>query len=191
MFKDETKYISPKYTKSDYTEIGLTILSNETDFKTAINIFQDRMHGRFMQQINLLRKDLTTNGFAIMALECLLIESLGQFVSGKDNNRNCSATEYQEFLKDQLGFTAEDAKNFYHCIRCGILHQAQTNNQSALIPYGYDVTFYEGGLFFVGVDRFCEMMDQYFNDYCDRLLDSQNTILRLNFIKKMDYICNR
>ena len=191
MFKDNTKYISRVYTKSDYTKIKLTINSPDIDFQTAVSIFQDRIQERFMEQIHQLSYDYETNSFAIMALECLLIETLGQFVSGKDNNNNCSAYEYQSFLKNQLNFTPENAKNFYQHIRCGILHQAQTNAQSALVAYGYDVIFYEDELFIVSVDLFCKKIDDYFYAYCNKLLDKHNTNLRINFIKKMDFICNR
>ena len=191
MFRDGTEFVSPKYTKFDYAALGLTIYSPELDFQKAVAIFQDRINGRFLQQINQLRENCLDNGFAIMALECLLIESLSQFVTGKDDNKNCSAVEYKRFLITQLRFTPKDAGKFYSCIRCGILHQAQTKDYSALVPDGDRAIFYVDGFFMVNVKEFSLMIDRYVDYYCHSLLDDRNTYLRLNFIKKMDYICNR
>lgn len=61
--------------------------NNKKDWETAINIFKDRIEGRYFEQIKVL--DLNTNrivglysGFAIMSITCLLIETLEQFWQG-------------------------------------------------------------------------------------------------------------
>ena len=56
-------------------------------WKTAIDIFEDRVEGRFLKQIEILAgkndgKIREFSGFAIIALDCLLIETLRQFYRG-------------------------------------------------------------------------------------------------------------
>lgn len=69
MYTSGTPFVSEHYTKQDYLNIHLSIDSNETDFERAIDIFVDRIKGRFFDQIQLLADDYNKNGFAIMALQ--------------------------------------------------------------------------------------------------------------------------
>ena len=52
-------------------------------WETAINIFEDSIlwNGRYFKSIDILldNNDLDTTGFAIMAINCLLVETLYQF----------------------------------------------------------------------------------------------------------------
>lgn len=52
-------------------------------WETAINIFEDRIlwNGRYFKSIDILldNNDLDITGFAIMAINCLLVETLYQF----------------------------------------------------------------------------------------------------------------
>lgn len=193
MEQNGTPYISPRYQRQDYLNLRLNIASSAEDFETAIIIFRDRISGRFLQQIHSLENNINRNGFAIMALECLLVETFAQFASGRDNNEGVSKQEYTNFLVSEFScFTSMNIANkFYSFIRCGILHQAQTKKQSALVygePY---IVNWSHGFLRVSVDRFVDMMDWYFEDYCQKLRDPSNITIRTNFINKMNYICNR
>ncbi len=194
MFKDGTPYISPKYEKTDYLNLELDVHSSDAEFEKAVDIFKDRIEGRFLAQIDQLSCDCDRNGFAIMALECLLIETLGQFVAGREDNQGCSRSQYTAFLKTQLGISPVLADEFYSKIRCGILHQAQTKAESALTPsMGVPAVYRdcERKYLMVGVNKFIEMMEDYVAFYCDRIKDPAEIELRTNFIRKMDYICKR
>lgn len=193
MERDGTPYISPRYQKQDYLNLGLNIMSSDEDFDVAINIFIDRIEGRFLNQIHSLSNDYNQNGFAIMALECLLIETFAQFVSGRDDNEGVSRQEYTNFLVNKFScFTSQNVANkFYSLIRCGILHQAQTKKQSALVYGKPFVVNWTDGFLRVSVDSFVYMMEQYFSEYCRDLRNPLNVSIRTNFITKMDFICNR
>lgn len=69
------------------------------------------------------------SGFSVMALDCLLIETLQQFKKGEsDTPRGCGEKYYVEFLTDTSFneyFSEDMAKKFYKHIRNGILHQTE------------------------------------------------------------------
>jgi hypothetical protein len=67
-------------------------------------------------------------GFAILAIDCLLIETLAAFVEGLETTDGKSKATFCTFLttrpKFKATFTFDIAKQFYEEFRCGILHQA-------------------------------------------------------------------
>ena len=79
--------ISPRYYQKDWDDLVLET-RDSPDWDIAIKIFEDRMEGRFLKQIEILDKNPDRKigvfaGFAIMALDCLFIETLEQFFKGK------------------------------------------------------------------------------------------------------------
>src|SRR5690606_16027063 len=78
--------ISPKFSKDDWDSLDLNYSSKH--WNTAVEIFEDRMNGRFFNQIRILESNNQGDsavfaGFAIMALDCLIIETLEQFINGR------------------------------------------------------------------------------------------------------------
>ena len=185
-------YLSPMYTKDDYKRLNLSTSSDEKCWKQAVNIFSDRIKGRFLSQIQTLSKDINSNGFAIMALNCLLVETILQFEIGVNSTSNCNSQQYSAFLHNSFpnAFTSIDsAIYFYRHIRCGILHSAQTKGKSKLTCDNSYIVKYDGLDVTVSVQRFSNLLNDYFEDYKRKLLDKNETDLRSNFIKKMGYVC--
>ena len=185
-------YLSPKYQKSDYSELNLSITSPEEDWKKAIEIFTDRMDGRFLNQIRALLSDVSANGFAIMALDCLLIETFLQFEIGKSQTPQFNSEQYSAFLMRAFPSAFKNinaAKRFYIDIRCGILHSAQTNGHSRLTSDESYIIYYDGDLLSVSVTKFSLLLVSYFEAYKSKLMDSNETNLRNNFLKKMASVC--
>ncbi|MEE0059732.1 MAG: hypothetical protein UE295_02770 [Acutalibacteraceae bacterium] len=193
MYKSNTPYISYKYKTEDYLNLNLSTNSDETTFRTAVDIFIDRIHSRFLDQIHILAKDCDRNGFSIMALECLLVETFAQFFDGIDDSVGVSRAKYIDFLTNNIHCfpSRTAASRFYSDIRCGILHQAQTKPRSALTFNKLTAIDFQNQFLMVSVDRFVEEMDTYFYEYCKKLINANDMHLRSNFIKKMDYICHR
>ncbi len=123
----------------------------EDNWETAIEIFEDRIKYRYLDAIGILQKDDNTHyqdhnqrrfGFAMMALDCLLIETLAQFYDGlKDSDEAKkllglkNSDFYVKFLTEKSfvlksAFDRLKALAFYRSIRCGILHQAETKEDS-------------------------------------------------------------
>ncbi|PZR20504.1 MAG: hypothetical protein DI539_10660 [Flavobacterium psychrophilum] len=127
MAKKEIKdiKISPKYYQSDWRALDLT-KNNKNDWSKAIDIFKDRIEGRYLKQIEALDtnadKDIRFySGFAIMSLTCLLIETLEQFWTGNPQTSRKSKTSIKKklnlwnkiFKKDQSTIS-NDALAFYN-----------------------------------------------------------------------------
>lgn len=134
-YNNET-YISIHYNKEDFLRLRLSANSEE-NWENAIDIFNDRIKGRYLNVVKkLIEEDnIIIDGFSIMALDCLLIETLLQFKNGWDVTKNGNRTQYTKFLKEEFSqiFISDDlADKFYGDIRCGILHSAQTYRKSKL-----------------------------------------------------------
>jgi len=70
------------------------------------------------------------NGFCTMAICCLMIEALVSFEEGWEDTKNRSRKAFKFFFKRHHNFACfkECSDDFYHSVRCGILHQAETRN---------------------------------------------------------------
>lgn len=192
--------------------------SSEDDWDRAIEIFEDRIKYRYLDAIEALQQDdneyYCTHGqrrfgFAMMALDCLLIETLAQFYDGlKDSDEarrpplKLSNTKfYIRFLKEKsfvlkLVFGDDEAAAFYDTIRCGILHQAETKGHS-IIRF-FDDQSYSDKPFILLADgkslrihwvSFHKLVKEEFEAYCAHLRADDISELRRNFKGKMDFIC--
>lgn len=184
--------ISPKYTSSDWLELKF---DQETDWPVAIRIFRDRIEGRFLRYI---RKIASYNfsGFAVMALDCLLIETLQQFYEGaKETPVKKSGAYFVKFFTSGIFkecFTEEIAKIFYSDVRNGILHQAEIKRNSKIsIKRLYPVVSLSNGKTAITVNRrlFHSSLLEEYDAYLRRLANPEEKKLRNNFRKKMNYIC--
>lgn len=170
--------------------------NQETGWKQAIDIFEDRIRGRFLDVIERFER-INGAGFAVMALDCLLIETLQQFREGKAQTPYKKSGKYfREFLTEtsfMSCFNFQKSDLFYDQIRCGILHQAEVKGSSKLqtkedIPLVSEDGI--GGLI-INRHKFHKMMEKVFKEYVDALRNNNppDEMLRRNFRKKMDAIC--
>lgn len=203
MYKNEKTYISNNYSKEDFIQLQLTQYSTDEVWESAIEIFEDRIYGRYLLVIDeILKLNDFTNAFSAMAIMCLLIETLYQFQNGIDESRErlsnrsyrgLSKTAFCKFLSKSQYFNNQFTQNtagvFYNDIRCGILHQAQTKRGSQLtieseanlvieIPHGIRVN----------VLLFRDSLKNEYYHYIESLRDRNNEMLRINFITKMNFI---
>lgn len=187
--------ISPSYNKDSYLNLNIALRSSESDWNMAVAILKDRIEGRYLNQIDLLSDNINANGFTIMALNCLLIETLYQFKEGKDKTPSCHNKEaYSDFLMQEFPLvfnTKNIAESFYTDIRCGILHSAQTQNGSRLSDREDIVVSFEGNVLVVSVKGVSSLLKIYFEHYLQKLSDPNEVTLRKNFIKKMRFVCRK
>ena len=187
-------YISPKFKKSDFLKLDLQSESSNSDWIRAVDIFNDRIDGRFIAPINTLRNSANVNGFVIMAINCLLIDTFYQFENGLDENAKNNKENYSKFLHEifpTLFPSKRKAEKFYTRIRCGILHSAQTKKDGILTTNRELPVEFQDDVLYVSVERFTDCLIQYFNKYKQKLLNAENQELRKNFIAKMNFICNK
>ena len=188
-------YISSEDKKEDYLNLNLNLLSSESDWKKAIEIFNNRLNKRFILPTKeLLEKDGNTYGFAAMAIICLLIETLYQFSAGVDQTPYKKNEEnYSAFLVKILDGDIKEkvARSFYRNIRCGILHSGQTKSNTSLNCDKEMVIELTAKRMSVNVNKLLDLIEKYFEKYKTDLLDENNTTLRDAFINKMNFICDK
>jgi hypothetical protein len=186
--------ISPNYNKDSYLNLNLSLQSSQSDWNTAVAILKDRIEGRYFNQIALLSNDINANGFTIMALNCLLIETLFQFRDGKEETPRPNSKTYPAFLLQEFSSAFKDrqtAESFYSNIRCGILHSAQTKNESRLSDREDVVVILEEETLVVSVKGISSMLKAYFEHYLQKLSNPNEVTLRNNFINKMKFVCRK
>lgn len=197
--------ISRKYPNTKWTALNLINDKSSNWFK-GIDIIKDRFDSRFFYHINLIKDD-EFSGFLIMSIDCLLIETLMQFYLGIDsteiNYRGNHWKAFKDFFKQSEHFKIDFKTNrichiFYQHFRCGLLHQAQTKQnslikicQANLLDLVDSLDISEG----LVIDRkqFHHKLELEFADFMQKLSDNENNFkgqnLRQNVIKKMDIIC--
>jgi hypothetical protein len=191
-------YISPTYRRSHWQQA----LANN-DWECMVSIFRDRMESRFLRPIRLIANDCHIgqfSGFSILALDCLIVETLNQFYSGVDETEGQHEMAFWKFFKNsdffKGHFSRKKAFTFYSHFRCGLLHQAQTKKKS-LVRIDQDTMVQSvekdisQGLI---VDRalFHNALEREISSYMEKLREGgdKNRELRANFVKKMNIICN-
>lgn len=92
-----------------------------------------RIDERFLQPITTLTNTTGTEGivpgFAILALDCLLIDTIQSFREGRETTgKNSAARSFGSFLKRARFscFSSNDRSAFYHYVRNGLLHNGET-----------------------------------------------------------------
>ena len=92
MFEQIEVYISDKYTYQDYLKLNFKVDSYNNVWNKAIDIFKDRIETRYFFAIDKLmeKKDIyemRKYGFAIVTLQCSLLDTLAKFRYGLDKQK--------------------------------------------------------------------------------------------------------
>jgi hypothetical protein len=181
------------WTVADYKAIDF---NTEEGWQRAIDIFEDRIRSRFLNVVAEI-EDMPHSGFAVMALDCLLIETLEQTRQGVAETPSRMGKKYfVDFLTKtafQSSFVNDMAQRFYRWIRCGILHQAEvkgssrirTDSNLPLVQFSPD-----GNGLIINRRKFHRKLVCVFEDFIDTLRNPANDVERNNFRNKMDAICH-
>src|SRR5262249_48694813 len=101
----------------------------------ALSAVRRRIAERFLRPMRDLarfdKQDELPNrpGFAILALDCLLIDTIMSFREGRVSTGEVStAHSFRQFLKSQpfRDFSSRDRSDFFDYVRNGILHNGET-----------------------------------------------------------------
>jgi len=192
-------HIAPGYTDNDWKQLDLDD-DTSSGWATGIEILQARIKGRYLDPADLLvaedekirpAKDRRF-GFTILAIDCLLIETLQAFIEGKRDTKNQSGRMFRNFLTTHpafsLYFNDQSADRFYRDFRCGILHHAEVPPDSVVWSVG-PLLRIDGKRMVINRTKFHEALKIEFESYLTDLADSRNRVLRSNFRRKMNYIC--
>ena len=189
--------IAPNFTDVQWKQLALT---SERDWIRAVAVLRRRITERFLRPARTLLR-LKRSGFAVLALDSLLIETLQQFREGVSETprvdrggRRVLASEdyFKAFLTSAYfgpGFVDETARLFYTTIRCGILHQAEVKESSLVRRDRPLVTLTQDrkGVI-INPALLHGKLEHAFIRYLKDLRDPSKTELRRRFRVKMDHI---
>lgn len=169
------------------------------------DFYETRLSLRYLHPIKVFQDNGTFQGegFAIVAIQCSLIEFLESTEQGKNyrylrRGEALGPYEYKSsqdifisFLTGRTPFSATfdevTAQDFYIGVRCGLLHEARTKN-------GWRIRANSSSGAVVGVterivyrDNFQDALLAYVKNYGERLMHEPN--LQKAFIRKFDSLC--
>ena len=184
--------ISRLFTVEDWQSLDLDIGEN---WSLAVNMFKDRLESRYLEHIRQLLP-MKTSGFAVLALDCALIETMENFKRGTRTTPSGKGKEYFVSFLTSSGFakhfSAKRAEIFYKQIRCGLLHQSEAGENSRIkrgfgLPLVSDTP--DGKSLILNKVLFHELLEQEINLYYQQIRTDATPDLRAHFKKKMDGIC--
>jgi len=184
--------ISRNYRVDDWNRLSF---ADPADWDTAVCIFEDRLETRYLEHIRSMlgRK---TSGFAVLALDSALIETLEQFWRGQRKTPDKQGKAYFVSFFGRTSFSDHFdeplAGLFYKTIRCGLLHQSEADgtsrikrgNNHSLVSYTTD----KKGIV-VNAEQFHALLERVIKEYAEHLRNPASLTERDAFRKKMNYIC--
>src|SRR5207302_1438686 len=179
--------IAPGIEAADWKALKLDDAASN-DWKMAVDILERRIVQRFIEPTDhLIRAEDSKPaaerrfGFTILAIDCLLVETLGAFLDGLQDTRGKSEAIFCRFLTTRPSFaaefTADAAKQFYKEFRCGILHQAEIGGDSRVWSVGPLIRV-DGGKIVVNRNKFHETLKTEFQNYLSEIRNPANVQLR-------------
>lgn len=196
MFLPSMTFLSDKYTYEDYLKLDFELNSPDDIWEKAIDIFKSRVDSRFFLAIDKLMEnknayEMLKYGFAIMTLQCSLIDTFAKFRYGSNNQ----TVRFKNFLKEYLIKGKDEnkeylSKKFYKDIRCGLVHSGATENMSGLSCHLPNlITVLDNGAISVDIFVMDKELRNYYNWYIKKLENKKEETLRRNFVNIMDTVC--
>ena len=184
--------ISRNFKIDDWKALDLSV---EENWEYAVDMFKDRLETRYLEHIRYLLP-MKTSGFAVLALDCALIETMENFKRGTRTTPSGKVKDYfVSFLTSSEfagHFTAERAGIFYRQIRCGLLHQSEAGELSRIkrggtLPLVSDTA--DKKSLILNKILFHNLLEEEIRLYYADLRSGATPDRRLNFRRKMDGIC--
>lgn len=191
--------IAPGFTCEDWNALDLSVPAND-DWGEAISVLKSRITERYIEPVDILIEHEAPKhyskrrfGFTILAIDCLLIETLQAFKDGNEKTkRKKGKSVFVNYLtqSSNLGkhFSKISAEEFYDSYRNGILHQAQIKKNHLVWSIG-DVVHEVEGAMVINRTEFHQCLKKDFEEYIQALKNVNNIELRSNFKLKMNTLC--
>ena len=155
--------------------------------ESLIKLIHHRFYNRYVKHI----KDINS-GFLIMAVSCLMIETLESFIQGRNNTKGkgIGLKMFNDFFdREQKLFPEfiEIADEFYSNIRCGILHQAETTNAWRIRRDGVLLDKTNKS---INARIFIKKLEVSLDNYIDELKSKEmNSQIWKRALKKIENVC--
>lgn len=198
--------ISPTKRASDWRDVrkNLTPGSNPQLWKKVQrDFFASRISERYLRPIEQIQGDgrFRGEGFAIVALQCSLVEFLESTLQGKnyrlkkpgEHEYSDSGKMFKSFLQHREPFSAdfdgETSKSFYEDVRCGVLHEARTKKGWIIRAGNFSNRIIDGDNRIVYRDAFQNALGTFFKWYALAL--PTEVKLQEAFRRKWDGLCEQ
>ena len=189
--KNDADYILCNHPQKITVREVRELLSQKDDCskQRLIVLIDHRLRGRYLHPIENLPAS-KKSGFLMMAVACLLIETLESFRLGiRDTNKVKGCCLFTNFFRRESslfpGFSYPEM-DFYKHIRCGILHQAETTGGYRIVRKGGLLT--DGA---INATEFVKALTTCLDAYLDDLKNkSLGDDIWVKAEKKILFICN-
>jgi hypothetical protein len=164
------------------------------EWSEVLDAFERRMMERFWGPIHQLEVDdaLIRPGFAIVALCCMVIETLNSFENGSPlASRGPSKLRFIEFLEERIGMAHADAVSLYRAVRNKLLHDGETRENWKILR-GKDKEIVTKQQFARVLNRipFRKALEREYRLYCGRLRMQDQAELRKHFLSRLNILCD-
>ena len=115
-----------KLTKGNLTIDHYLVMVDNAEKNEIADLIETRLIERYIAPFEM--KSKLKSGFSMMAVACLLIETIDCFKQGVDDTRGETKQCFVRFFENEPLFVAfkTRSEDFYHNVRCGLLHQGET-----------------------------------------------------------------
>lgn len=191
--------IAPGVDAAEWQNLDLST-PQSPGWERGISILEQRIRGRFADIVDsLIAEDELRPpkgrkfGFVILAIDCMLLETLEAFRRGLTETRNKSRQLCTCFLTTRPAFSAffdsTLAARFYSEFRCGVVHNAQVFGTGRVWSVG-PLLQLEGSRITINRTVFHRALLKELEAYFEALRNPAEIELRANFKRKMDFIAN-
>jgi len=179
--------------------------------------FELRISTRYLKPIDAIlnMKSYKGEGFAVVNLQCSLIEMIESFINGwiyshkprgwfKNGQKSeviNNACIFKSFFANRINIKdlKIDGGDFYDFVRCGLLHETQTKNNWRIIldkekkGLSYDEKDGKKIIYRENFQRDLKILIEEYKKaiiYGEKFCDIEPKVLRENFIAKFNHICD-
>jgi len=179
--------LSPRFTDKDWKGINFSM---EDGWQQAVAIVEDRIEGRWLRWVDGIVSS-QFSGFAVLALDCIVLESLWGFANGKAVPKRHEREVYRKMLSGRR-FRWPDAQidDFREFVRNGLMHDAETRNRwlvEMTIPRNRIAEQNAAGDYVINRSKFHRAVRGTFEDWLHGLRSGDGG-LRRNMRARMDEI---
>lgn len=199
--------IAGKLTIKDWEELANKLdISKTENWGSAFNFYEQRITTRYLNPINaILNMDLNTGeGFAVVNLQCSLIETIECFYNGwiykypdfftinRSDSFRGNKKIFECFFKKREPFKCLniDGEDFYYNVRCGLLHETQTKRGWIIKAESDKIYELKEGQKIIYRTNFQKAIEDVIKQYKSDLINSREAEnLRTNLKGKFNNIC--
>ncbi|MGO4155989.1 hypothetical protein [Cupriavidus sp. YAF13] len=160
-------------------------LEQSNDRRASAEFVRQRFDERYFLPIESMPPQ-NKHGFMIMAIGCLVIETLESFYQGRADTKRHSLAMFRDFFARNTALNVFGGENdwFYRDIRCGILHQSEARNGWRILRRGQ---LLDRSTKSINATKFIRELHTAVDAYAAQLQEDEE--IWLKFKKKMKAVC--